>query len=78
MKRDDNLYKYGIVVEYNMNPVIKGHGSAIFFHLWRGNEKPTEGCVALSEEDLVTILRWLNPASRPLVVMGTGVTILGY
>lgn len=78
MKRDDNLYKYGIVVEYNMNPVIKGHGSAIFFHLWRGNEKPTEGCVALSEEDLVTILRWLNPASRPLVVMGTNVTIGGY
>ena len=78
MKRDDNLYKYGIVVEYNMNPAIKGHGSAIFFHLRRGNEKPTEGCVALSEEDLVTILRWLNPASRPLVVMGTNITIGGY
>jgi L,D-peptidoglycan transpeptidase YkuD (ErfK/YbiS/YcfS/YnhG family) len=78
MKRDDNLYKYGIVVEYNMNPIIKAHGSAIFFHLWRGNGKPTEGCVALSEEDLVIILRWLDPASRPMVVMGTGVTISGY
>ncbi len=71
MKRDDDLYKYGIVVEYNTNPVVKGHGSAIFFHLWRGKGKPTEGCVALPEDDLVRLLRWLNPAARPLAVMGT-------
>jgi L,D-peptidoglycan transpeptidase YkuD (ErfK/YbiS/YcfS/YnhG family) len=75
MRRNDDLYKYGIVVEYNTDPVIKGYGSAIFFHLWRGNGTPTEGCVALSEEDLVRILRWLNPEAKPLVVMGTNVTI---
>ena len=36
MKRDDNLYKYGIVIEYNTDPVIKGNGSAIFLHIWKG------------------------------------------
>jgi len=71
MRRDDGLYKYGIVVEYNTNPVIKGFGSAIFFHLWKGTGQPTEGCVALSEEDLIRVIRWLDPAARPLVVMGT-------
>jgi L,D-peptidoglycan transpeptidase YkuD (ErfK/YbiS/YcfS/YnhG family) len=75
MKRDDDLYKYGIVVEYNTDPVIKGYGSAIFFHLWRGRETPTEGCIALSEEDLMRILRWLNPEAKPLAVMGADVTI---
>jgi len=75
MRRDDDLYKYGFVVEYNTNPVVKGHGSAIFFHLWRGKGTPTEGCVALSEEDLMQILRWLNPEAKPLVVMGMNVTI---
>jgi L,D-peptidoglycan transpeptidase YkuD (ErfK/YbiS/YcfS/YnhG family) len=78
MRRDDNLYKLGVVIEYNTNPIIKGYGSAIFFHLWRGKGLPTEGCVALSEEDLVKILRWLDPAAVPLVVMGTNVTIGGY
>jgi L,D-peptidoglycan transpeptidase YkuD (ErfK/YbiS/YcfS/YnhG family) len=71
MKREDGLYKCGIVVEYNTNPVVKGHGSAIFFHIWRGKGKPTAGCVALSEETLTRILRWLNPAASPLVILGT-------
>lgn len=71
MRRDDDLYKYGIVVEYNTNPVIKGQGSAIFFHLWQGRGISTAGCIALAEEDLVRIIKWLDPAARPLVVMGT-------
>jgi L,D-peptidoglycan transpeptidase YkuD (ErfK/YbiS/YcfS/YnhG family) len=75
MRRDDDLYKYGIVVEYNTDPVIKGYGSAIFFHLWRGKEAPTEGCVALSVENLTQILRWLKPEAKPLAVLGTNVTI---
>ncbi|MDP2268027.1 MAG: L,D-transpeptidase family protein, partial [Deltaproteobacteria bacterium] len=53
MRRDDDLYKYGIVVEYNTNPVVKGYGSAIFFHLWRGRGIATAGCIALPEEDLI-------------------------
>jgi len=78
MRRDDNLYKYGIVVEYNTNPVVKGYGSAIFFHLWRGKGIATAGCIALAEEDLIRILRWLDPAAKPLVVMGTKEIIGGF
>ena len=71
MKRNDNLYKYGIIIEYNTGPVIKGHGSAIFFHVWRGENTVTEGCVAVSEEDIVRILGWLDPRAKPLIIMGT-------
>lgn len=70
MKRDDNLYKYGIVIEYNTNPVIKGHGSAIFLHVWRGENMATAGCVAISEDNIVRILGWLDPQALPLIIMG--------
>jgi L,D-peptidoglycan transpeptidase YkuD (ErfK/YbiS/YcfS/YnhG family) len=75
MKRDDNLYKYGIVVEYNTNPVIKGYGSAIFIHVWGGENTATGGCVAVAEDNLIRILDWLDPQALPVIVMGTENTI---
>jgi len=71
MKRKDDLYKYGIVIEYNTDPIIKGAGSAIFIHVRGGENLPTLGCVALSESDLLKILGWLDPAAEPLAVLGT-------
>jgi L,D-peptidoglycan transpeptidase YkuD (ErfK/YbiS/YcfS/YnhG family) len=71
MKRQDDLYKYGIVIEYNMNPVVKGKGSAVFIHVWTGEGNPTLGCVAMPEERILQILGWLDPNKKPLVVMGT-------
>ena len=70
MKREDGQYKYGIVIEYNTDPVIKGHGSAIFFHVWEGKDFPTAGCVAVSEEDIIKIFEWLDPNALPLIIMG--------
>lgn len=75
MKRKDSLYKYGVIIEYNTTPVIKGYGSAIFFHIWSGENIPTEGCVAVSEDNIVRILAWLDPQARPLIIMGTKNTI---
>jgi L,D-peptidoglycan transpeptidase YkuD (ErfK/YbiS/YcfS/YnhG family) len=75
MKRDDNLYKYGIVIEYNTNPVVKGYGSAIFFHVWAAEEKPTAGCVAVEENAVIKILEWLDPAAKPMIIMGTEDTV---
>jgi len=70
MKREDGQYKYGIVIEYNTDPVIKGHGSAIFFHVWKEKDSPTAGCVAVSEEDITKIFEWLDPNASPLIMMG--------
>jgi len=67
MKRDDDLYKYGIIIEYNTDPVIKGLGSAIFLHVWSGANSTTAGCVAASEDDILKILGWLNPAKNPVI-----------
>ena len=70
MKRDDDQYKYGIVIEYNTDQVIKGNGSAIFLHIWKGEGIPTAGCVAVSEEDIIKIFSWLDPAASPLIFTG--------
>lgn len=75
MERADGLYRYGIVIGYNRNPVVKGRGSAIFIHLRKGKRKPTAGCVAVAERDMLSLLAWLDARQKPLVVMGTAETI---
>lgn len=70
MKREDNLYKYGIVIEYNTELVFKGYGSAIFFHVWGGQDVSTSGCVAVPEADIIKIIEWLDPQALPLIIMG--------
>ena len=70
MRRDDDQYKYGVVIEYNMHPIVKGKGSAIFLHVWKGGES-TLGCVSMPEEMVLKILGWLDPAKKPLIIMGT-------
>jgi D-alanyl-D-alanine dipeptidase len=70
MKRDDDQYKYGVVIEYNMHPIVKGKGSAIFLHVWKSGDS-TLGCVSMSEEMILSILGWLDPAKKPLIIMGT-------
>lgn len=72
MHRDDWLYKAGMVVEYNTAPVVKGAGSAIFLHVWRSPNKPTAGCVAMEEANILAVLHWLDPAQKPRVILNPG------
>jgi L,D-peptidoglycan transpeptidase YkuD (ErfK/YbiS/YcfS/YnhG family) len=76
MKRQDDRYRYGIVVEYNTDPIIPGAGSAIFIHVRGGENVPTLGCVALSESDMLKVLEWLNPTAEPLAILGTRDSLL--
>lgn len=65
----DDRYKHGIVIEYNTHPIIPGLGSAIFLHIWKDPATPTAGCVAISEENILNLIRWLDPAKKPLIVI---------
>jgi len=67
MRRDDDLYKIGLVIDHNRE-AKKGAGSCIFFHIRKSKDAPTAGCSAMREEDLMTILSWLDPAENPRVV----------
>jgi L,D-peptidoglycan transpeptidase YkuD (ErfK/YbiS/YcfS/YnhG family) len=54
--RDDGVYNIIVVLGHNDAPPVPGKGSAIFMHIARPDYRGTEGCVALSEPDLETIL----------------------
>ena len=62
--RKDHLYDLIIVLNYNMRPVVKNKGSAIFIHLARRNYNPTKGCIALSKNNLLIILNKINKNTK--------------
>ncbi|MEW5799370.1 MAG: L,D-transpeptidase family protein [Bacteroidota bacterium] len=64
MERVDPDYKYVLVVKHNPANE-KGKGSCIFLHIVN---TPTTGCTAMNEEDMLTLLRWLDPTKKTLVV----------
>ncbi len=70
-RMDNPLYKYGMVVNYNTDPIIKGKGSAIFMHIWRAYNRPTDGCIALSEAKLLKVLQAIDPTKSPKIRIGT-------
>ncbi len=55
--RDDHLYDLIVVIGYNDDPPVSGKGSAIFMHVAREGYSPTAGCIALSKDDLLAIVR---------------------
>ena len=67
MLRTDDLYKWGFFVAHNPR-AIPGAGSCIFFHIWKSSSTATTGCTAMAEQDLVRLLRWLDPAGHPVLV----------
>lgn len=69
MWQQTHAYAHVAVVEFNMGPVVSGRGSGIFLHVSTG--RTTNGCVSLARADLVRVLRWLRPAARPRIVIGT-------
>jgi L,D-peptidoglycan transpeptidase YkuD (ErfK/YbiS/YcfS/YnhG family) len=68
MKRPDSLYRWGLFVNHNSDPPKPGAGSCIFVHLWSGPSSSTVGCTAGEESQIKTVLGWLDPAKRPLIV----------
>ena len=55
--RKDDIYDLLAVLNYNINPIVKNKGSAIFIHIAKKNFRPTGGCVALKKEDLIKLLQ---------------------
>ncbi len=66
MKSDD--YKYGIFVDYNINPAIPGSGSCIFMHIWSKSTSPTAGCTAMTEVNILKLINFLDKSKNPILV----------
>lgn len=76
-------FDYVIAINYNRlpgrnpldwtMPMGAQRGGHIWFHVDHGG--PTHGCVSLPEEDMITLLRTLDPAQNPVVVMGDAASL---
>lgn len=74
-------YAYAVVLDYNLPAGLQRAGSqrfatrtadtraggGIFLHVRA--PRPTSGCVAVSRAGMRSILRWLDPAQHPVIVM---------
>jgi len=65
--RNDGIYDVVVVLGHNDDPPRPGAGSAVFLHVARPDYAPTEGCVALALDNLLTVLREAGPESRVCV-----------
>jgi L,D-peptidoglycan transpeptidase YkuD (ErfK/YbiS/YcfS/YnhG family) len=68
MRRPDDLYRLVVWVGHNDAPVEPGGGSCIFFHLRGSATATTAGCTAFDTGPMEALLRWLDPARRPVLV----------
>ena len=71
----ENLYDSGPVYDYAVNIAVNpqripGKVSGIFLHVTDGT--PTWGCIAISREEMKSVLNWLDPAASPRITVGVG------
>ena len=61
-------YRYSLALSYNTEERIPGKGSAIFLHCFHDWKTWTEGCIAIPEENMKTLVQQLDEAAR-IVIM---------
>ena len=55
--KKENSYDVILVLDYNMNPILKNKGSAIFIHVARKNFAPTHGCIAINKYEIKKLIK---------------------
>jgi L,D-peptidoglycan transpeptidase YkuD (ErfK/YbiS/YcfS/YnhG family) len=62
--RKENVYDIIIVIDYNLNPVVKNKGSAIFLHIAKRKYRPTNGCIAISKNNIKLLASKINKKTK--------------
>jgi len=65
--RNDYKYNYFVEIKYNSPKVKPRKGSAIFLHLTK-NYKPTAGCIAVSYNSMLIILKLIKKNSKIKII----------
>jgi L,D-peptidoglycan transpeptidase YkuD (ErfK/YbiS/YcfS/YnhG family) len=65
MRHNDFAYRWLVEIRHNADPPVPGAGSAIFFHIRRGVDRPSTGCTTMAESDLVKLITWLRESRNP-------------
>ena len=65
--RRDNIYDLILVLNYNMKPIIKNKGSAIFIHVEKNNYKKTAGCITLRKTHLICLVKKIKKKTKVII-----------
>jgi L,D-peptidoglycan transpeptidase YkuD (ErfK/YbiS/YcfS/YnhG family) len=66
--KKENIYDIILVLNYNMNPIKKNKGSAIFIHIAKKGYKSTEGCVAIKKNELIKLLKDIKKNTKIKII----------
>lgn len=69
MKQDDFAHAWKIEIRHNADPPVPGAGSAIFFHIQRGENKHSSGCTTMPKSAILDVITWLRADAHPHYVL---------
>ncbi|MFD5897350.1 hypothetical protein [Streptomyces sp. NPDC060366] len=79
----EGSFDYVVAIDYNRTPGTTplnkerpmglGKGGGVWIHV--DHKGPTQACVSLSRTHMVELLRLLDPAKRPVIVMGDALAL---
>ena len=67
LHKKNNVYDLIVVLNYNMNPIIKNKGSAIFIHVAKKKYKKTAGCIALKKIHLLSLIKKIEKNTKVII-----------
>jgi len=67
----DIYYEQGVIVDQNIDPIVKGSGSCIFLHNWSTPDETSAGCTEMEPRNMKEIIYWLDYSSYPILVQLT-------
>ena len=66
--KKENIYDIILILDYNMNPIYRNKGSAIFIHISKKNYKKTKGCIAIKKSHLLKIIKEIKKNTKVKIV----------
>ena len=65
--KKENIYDIILIMDYNLRPVIKKKGSAIFLHVATKNYNPTRGCISVSKNNMRQLLKYITKKTKIII-----------
>ena len=65
--RSNNIYDIILVLDFNMHPVKKNKGSAIFIHISNNKYSSTKGCIAIKKKELLRLIEFIDKKTKIII-----------
>ena len=65
--RSNNIYDIILVLDFNMHPIRKNKGSAIFIHISNSKYSSTQGCIAIKKKELLKLIDFIDKKTKIII-----------